>query len=519
MSTVLTTLPALSALAAYVVIGYTVYCVGVVVYRLYLGPLCKFPGPRLAAATQWYETYYEIFYHGGGMFTKHIKKLHDEYGPIVRINPWELHIDDPDFYETIYAPSTPFDKLQVLENRFSIPTAAFSTAAHALHKPRRAALAPFFTKSKIQAHAPFIQQLVDTICTRLRDEHAGTGQPVVLNDVFSALAADVVTTLAFGDAPTVCASENWKTPFTEAMDNLVSSTHVNTQFPFMVSLTNAIPESLLIKSPAIRPVLEFRHSLNTSISRIINAHRNSAKPANGKGRDNDTVFQVLLNSKLPPAELTEERLQHEAVSIIGAGFDTTKQALTMIAFHILDNADVYRRLRQELLEAIPDPAVMPSWPELQQLPFLTACIEEGLRIGFGTVQRSPRIASTAIPYRGYTIPARTPISQDSYHMHLHEELFPESGAYRPERWLGDPRGPDGVKNLSRYMVAFGRGARMCLGMQMAYAELYMMIASMMRRLDLELYETDRSDVDFYVDWLTPHAKPDSKGVRVLVNKA
>lgn len=86
---------------------------------------------------------------------------------------------------------------------------------------------------------------------------------------------------------------------------------------------------------------------------------------------------MLLDSKLPPNELTEERLQHEAVSIIGAGFDTTRQMLTVICFHILYHPEVYRKLQQELVEAIPDPTKIPSWPQLQQLPYLTACIEEG----------------------------------------------------------------------------------------------------------------------------------------------
>lgn len=90
-----------------------------------------------------------------------------------------------------------------------------------------------------------------------------------------------------------------------------------------------------------------------------------------------TVFEVLLHSKLPPAELTEERLQHEAVSIIGAAFDTTRQALTTTSFHIISNPHVYQRLHQELVEAIPDPEKIPAWEKLQQLPFLSACIEEG----------------------------------------------------------------------------------------------------------------------------------------------
>ncbi len=101
-------------------------------------------------------------------------------------------------------------------------------------------------------------------------------------------------------------------------------------------------------------------------------------------------------------------------------------------------------------------------------------------------------------------------------MHSNERIFPDSTTYRPEKWLGDPKGPDGVKQLSRYMVAFSRGSRMRLGMQMAYCELYLMVASLMRRFEFELFETDRSDVDFYRDALTPQAKPDSQGVRVLV---
>jgi hypothetical protein len=211
------------------------------------------------------------------MFTKKIRKLHEEYGrsstrwhavcwrpmlippgPIVRINPWELHIDDPEFYETIYAPSAPYDKLQVFENRFSIPTAAFSTADHVAHKRRRAALSPFFTKSKVQGHGPFIQSLVDTVCRRLTEEYQGQERPLTLNDMFACLSADVITSLAFGHAPQFCESQDWKTPFTKAMDDLVASTHINTQFPFMVPLTNAIPQSLLAKSPAFEPVITFR---------------------------------------------------------------------------------------------------------------------------------------------------------------------------------------------------------------------------------------------------------------------
>ena len=91
----------------------------------------------------------------------------------------------------------------------------------------------------------------------------------------------------------------------------------------------------------------------------------------------DTVFAELMNSKLPPHELSQHRLQNEAVSVIGAGFETTRWALTVQSYFILANPDIHQRLSQELREVIPDPDFIPSWSELQKLPYLSACIEEG----------------------------------------------------------------------------------------------------------------------------------------------
>ena len=49
-----------------------------VVYRIYFHPLAKFPGPPLAAATYWYEFYFEIF--KGARYTWKLEDLHRQYG-------------------------------------------------------------------------------------------------------------------------------------------------------------------------------------------------------------------------------------------------------------------------------------------------------------------------------------------------------------------------------------------------------------------------------------------------------
>ena len=91
----------------------------------------------------------------------------------------------------------------------------------------------------------------------------------------------------------------------------------------------------------------------------------------------DTVFRTLLDSSLPPEELSLTRLQHEAISVTGAGIETTMRALSLACFHIIANPRIHQRLQEELRAAIPDVSDHPSWDVLSQQPYLSACIEEG----------------------------------------------------------------------------------------------------------------------------------------------
>ena len=104
---------------------------------------------------------------------------------------------------------------------------------------------------------------------------------------------------------------------------------------------------------------------------------------------------------------------------------------------------------------------------------------------------------------------------DNYAVSHDEAIFPDSFIYKPERWLNSPKAPDG-KQLSRYMVAFGRGTRSCVGMQLAYAELFIGISTLFRRFDFDLFETGRDAVDLWMDRFVPRPKPGTQGVRAVV---
>jgi hypothetical protein len=71
------TVHAVQYLFAAVTISF-ICCVALVTYRLHFSPLSGFPGPKIAAATGYYEFYHDYFRNG--QYFKVIKSLHDKYG-------------------------------------------------------------------------------------------------------------------------------------------------------------------------------------------------------------------------------------------------------------------------------------------------------------------------------------------------------------------------------------------------------------------------------------------------------
>jgi hypothetical protein len=76
----ITTLPKLFILPC--ILAF-IYLIGLGVYRLYFSPLAAFPGPKLAALSNWYEFYYDVICQG--QFTFKIQKLHKQYGMVTFI--------------------------------------------------------------------------------------------------------------------------------------------------------------------------------------------------------------------------------------------------------------------------------------------------------------------------------------------------------------------------------------------------------------------------------------------------
>ncbi|KAJ6164164.1 cytochrome P450 [Penicillium chermesinum] len=396
-------------------------------------------------------------------------------GPIIRINPWEVHISDPDFYNQLYTATAKYKKPEDWRFRFGLENSTFDTIDHDHHHRRRGPLGTFFARSKILEFSAYIQQQTDRMVNRLQDEYRG--QVVCLNEAWGALTMDIITFYAFGLSYNFLDYPDFKAPFTTAIQHLARSLH--------------------------EIAVQIRHVTSGQNDR----HKTVA---------HKTVFHEILHSNLDPIELLPDRLKHDGASIVGAGVDTTKTTLSVACYHILANPDIHARLREELEAAMPVPAAPLSLTELECLPYLTAVTKESLRLAIGIAQRLRRINPSApIQYGSYTIPPNTVFGMSSYLQLRDARIFPEPDTFLPDRWLGEPVAPNG-RALGQYLVPFGRGPRMCLGMNMAQAEIYIGLAAVFRRLDLELWETGREAVDMAREFFVPMAADGTKGVRVVV---
>ncbi|KAK8108717.1 Cytochrome P450 monooxygenase sdnE [Apiospora sp. TS-2023a] len=511
-----------AALAAYGVGLILLYTAALAVYRVTLHPLARFPGPKLAATTEWYEFYHDIVRQG--QFIWQIQKLHDQYGPIVRIMPNELHIRDPDYYDEIYAPSSKKrDKSAAWVKLAGNTTSGFATVDHHLHRLRRAPLNPFFSKKSITDKEPQIRDKVEHLCRRFAAA-AGTGEVVRLDVAFTALTMDIITDFAFGARTRHLDEPDFGLLWKEAIVGQSTNGVYMRQFPWLWPVIERTPLWLVqaLGHPAAG-LLVWQGLTRERINEIIARNNNNAGGLSGsdgkeemKKAEGVSIFQSLLDSDLPPEEKTANRLEAEALIVLGAGTETTAKSLAMISFYVNEDPAKRQRLRDEIATVGTEPDGTFSLAKLEKLPYLTACITEGVRMMSGVTGRLPRVAHEPLQYGDWTIPPGTPVSQLNYVVNNDPDLFPHSLEFRPERWVDAPPREDG-RRLDRYMVSFMRGSRSCIGINLAWAELYLALAYVVARFDLPPHDTTAErDLRIDRDLFVGAPKRESRGIRAKV---
>ena len=109
-------------------------------------------------------------------------------GPVVRINPYEIHIHDPEFIDEVYPGSSVrrTEKYEWAMRMFGVRFTFIATIDHDLHRLKRNNFAPYLSKATLQKLEPVIQSVIDHMVFKLR-EIQGTGKVFNLLDLFSCL--------------------------------------------------------------------------------------------------------------------------------------------------------------------------------------------------------------------------------------------------------------------------------------------------------------------------------------------
>lgn len=104
------------------------------------------------------------------------------------MSPWEIHVQDVDFLDDIYAPSFRRREKYAFQTRtLKVPMSVGGSINHELHRKRREALNPFFSKKSVLALGSMISDKVDSLCV-LFEQHRRDGTPINLSDVYFAFA-------------------------------------------------------------------------------------------------------------------------------------------------------------------------------------------------------------------------------------------------------------------------------------------------------------------------------------------
>ncbi|KAL8662026.1 MAG: hypothetical protein Q9202_005080 [Teloschistes flavicans] len=463
------------AIAGLCLLLYVVY---LSVTRLYTSPVASIPGPKLAALTFWYEFYYDVIL--SGRYTWKIAELHQDKVPM-----------------------------------FGTPHSILATIEHDVHRRRRSAYANYFSKQSIKRYSSTIQEAVMKVCDRF-EEHRMKGRTVNLMHAYCAMAGEVVSGYCFPKSYGLLDQPDFAPDYHALWISILSGSHVLKQFPWIFPLMVSFPDWFVDRFLHDMAVThKWQREWTKQIQEVKSGDDVDDREKRG-GRS--SIFEAALDSDLPPFDKSVSRLVDDAQTLVGAGSITTSFSLALGTYYILADPSVLEKLMAELEAAMPSTQDLLPLGELEKLPYLTAVYFEILRISYGATHRLQRVCpNQAIFYHDYTLTTGTPISMSAPDIHDNPGIFAEPRSFKPERWF--PLETTGAR-LQKYLVAFSRGSRQCLGMHLGSAEIYMAIAGVFRQFGrrMEIVDTIKErDVDVSHDFFTPFTRKDSKGIMIQIH--
>ncbi|KIA75347.1 hypothetical protein HK57_00200 [Aspergillus ustus] len=444
-------------------------------YNLYLHPLSRFPGPRSHAISRIPYLYRSIM----GTLPFDMLTFHSKYGNIVRIAPDELAFAHADAWKEIQGhrgKSTGGSALEMEKARWfyrPLPEEPLHVVneGREQHGKLRRQMAHGFSERAMREQEGVIRGYVDLLMRRLRelaspspDSPTGDSSPVVISDWYNYTTFDIIGDLAFGESFGCLESSKY--------DGWIKGI-------FSTSLKDARDTHLRFTKDKMLRRME-------------------------RGEDRSDLIEGLLKKKDELGLTIHELIANAEILIIG-GSETTATLLSGVTYLLLRNPHAYEKLTEEVRTVFQNEDEI-NLVSVSQLPYMQACLDEALRVYPPIANGLPRVCPPGgATVMGEFVPENMYVSIHHWALYHRADYFTEPDVYAPERFLGDPRFENDRREV---LQPFHTGPRACLGRNLAYSEMRLILALVMFNFDLKLADEcgDWIQQRNYLMWQKPPLK-------------
>ncbi|KAF2102795.1 cytochrome P450 [Rhizodiscina lignyota] len=454
-------------------IGSFFYFIGIVIYRLYFHPLAKFPGPVINRISDLPCIIWVL----RGRLPMETKKIHDRYGPIVRISPRELSFNSVQAWTDIYGHRSgrkdlPKDPIHVGAVDPMPGVSTISMADHDTHARQRKALSYGFSKKALWEQEDIVQEFVTKLMNNFW-RFAKSGETFDIVKWFNFITFDVIGDLSFGES-FGCLDRGdfhfWITLIFEAV-KAGAIEQATRRFATPGSSTQKFLMNCIPSDLRKRRADHLAYSRKKVMKRL----------QDSKSERRDFIYYILKQSE--HYDLSQDEVIVNAALFIVAGSETTASSLSALMNNLLRYPRAFEKLKQEVRSKFKSENEIRLAAVADEMPYLNACLEEGLRIfppapiGFlRTIQKGGDTID------GTFIPGGTAVSVSSWCAHHSPTNFKNPDEFIPERWL-DENGE--FKNDNKLASRpFSLGPRGCIGKDLSWVEMRLVMARMIFNFDL-----------------------------------
>ncbi|KAH8204472.1 hypothetical protein TruAng_001388 [Truncatella angustata] len=481
-----------SGVAVVVILGLFTY-LSVSLLTEALSPLRRYPGPFLAKWTN----IWRLLQVRTGHYHLEVKRLHDQYGPIIRIGPNILDLDIPGLIKTIYGIDGRWCKTEFYHNNSTfingkITYHLFSETDQVEHARMKRPIAKYYTQSSLLSFEPLMDRVITDFCTHLNCRFAKRSNAATcdLGEWIAFYSWDMNGAASFSKRFGYMDKGHDFDDTVAIADKALDYFATVGQMPFL--------DFLLDKNPVIRigpPNLGnvTRIALEHLISRL------QGKDEHFDPQVPDFLHYFIDAKKLYPDTVDDSTILGYLLVNLLAGADTTAITIRAIFYFTLKNAAVYSKLEKEVLAA--EFGEVAPFSAARALPYLEAVVREAMRLHPGVCMLLERY----VPGGGLTlpdgsfVPAGTAVGINPYVVHRNRRVWgDDADAYRPERWLrGEPPGPvdetegafrERLRLFNASDLTFGGGSRICIGRSLAQMEVYKIVATLVNRYEIEMVD-------------------------------